>query len=121
MRSCARITSSAPGEHTMAQGHERRYAIGSDQGYFYAGVTLDNEQVLMGLFCPNLVAFYFDLDGNLLRTDQRQVPFFRNVTPPYDIYEERIPPLIEAWKKEMGFRPATIKVKKFFSDEHYIG
>jgi hypothetical protein len=41
--------------------------------------------------------------------------------PPYDIYDARIQPLIEAWKLEMGFRPATIRVRKFWSAEHYIG
>jgi hypothetical protein len=106
----------------MTEGHERRYAIKPDQGtFFHTGVTPENEQVLLGLFCPNLVAFRFDLEGNLLRTEQRPVPFFQGVTPPYRIYDERIPPLIEAWKKDMGFCPAAIKVKKFFSEEHSIG
>jgi hypothetical protein len=41
----------------MEQGHERWYAIKSPEGYFfYAGLTPNKEQVLMGLFCPNLVA-----------------------------------------------------------------
>jgi hypothetical protein len=75
----------------------------------------------MGLFCPNLVAFYFDRDGELLRSEQWPVPFFRDVTPPYDIYDERIQPMIETWKAEVRFRPATIRVRKLFSDEHYIG
>jgi hypothetical protein len=43
------------------------------------------------------------------------------VRPPYDIYDERIATLLNAWQKEIGFRPATITVKKFFSVEHYIG
>jgi hypothetical protein len=106
----------------MEQGRERRYAIQSHDDYdLYTGLTPNNEQVLMGLSCPNLVAFHFDLEGNLLRSSQRPVPFFQGVTPPYHIYDERILPLIEAWKKEMGLRPATIEVKKFFSLEHYIG
>lgn len=106
----------------MEQNHERRYAIQSHDGYFfYTGFAPNDEQVLMGLFCPNLVAFYFDLEGSLLRCSQRPVPFFQGVAPPYHIYDERIPPLIEAWQKEMGLRLATIKVKKFFSQEHFIG
>jgi|SRR6516225_2508834 len=105
----------------MEQDHERRYAIKPDEGYFYAGKTADNKQVLMGLFCPNLLAFNFDLEGNLLSVDQRPVPFFQSLTPPYNIYDERMPPLIESWKKQMGFHPATIRVKRFFSAEHYIG
>jgi hypothetical protein len=105
----------------MAEARERRYAIRPDEGYFSAGVTADGQQVLMGLFCPNLVAFRFDRDGNLLSSEQRPVPFFRDVTPPYDIYDRRIQPVIAAWKEEMGFRPATIRVRKFWSAEHYIG
>jgi len=106
----------------MADVHERRYAIKPDEGYgFSAGVTPGEEQVLMGLFCPNLVAFRFDRVGNLLGVEQRPLPFFRDATPPYDIYDERIGPMIEAWQAEMGFRPTIIRVRRFFSDEHSIG
>jgi hypothetical protein len=106
----------------MGRGRERRYPIRSHDGYFfYTGRTRDDGQVLMGLFCPDLVAFYFDLEGNLLRSGRRPVPFWQGVNTPYDIYDERIPPLIKAWKKEMGLRPATIKVMKFFSKKHGIG
>ena len=106
----------------MKRGHERRYAIQPHDAYFfYTGVTLNSEKVLMGLFCPSLVAFHFDLEGNLLRIDQRPVPFFQSVNPPYHIYDERIPPLIEAWKKAMRLQHTTIKVKQFFSREYYIG
>ncbi len=67
----------------MAEGHLRRYAIKPDEGYFYAGVTPDNEQVLIGLFCPNLVAFYFDPEGTLLRTSnsRRDRPRRRDFHP----------------------------------------
>ncbi len=105
----------------MAEGNERLYAIKPDAGYFFAGVTADGAQVLMGLFCPNLVAFRFDREGNLFGSEQRPVPFFQGVTPPYDIYDGRIQPMIEAWKQDMGFRPAAIRVRKFWSAEHYIG
>jgi hypothetical protein len=105
----------------MTEGYERRYAIKPDDDYFSAGVTPGGEQVLMGLSCPNLLAFHFDREGNLLRTEQRPIPFFRDVTPPYDIYDARIQPMIEAWQAAMGFRPATISVREFFSDEHSIG
>lgn len=106
----------------MEQGHERRYAIRPNDAYgFHTGFTPNNEQVLMGLSCPKLVAFHFDLEGKLLRSSCRPVPFFQGVTPPYRIYDVRLPPLIEAWQKDMGLRLATIKVKKFFSHEYYIG
>jgi hypothetical protein len=104
-----------------SQDDGRRYAIKPDEGYFfYAGVTPDKKQVLMGLYPPDLVAFSFDKEGNLLRVDQRPLAS-QGVPPPYKIYKDRIPQLIEAWKKEVGFRPATIRVRKFFSAEHGIG
>ena len=105
----------------MADKRGRLYAIKPDEGYFSAGVKPGGEQVLMGLFCPNLVAFRFDRDGYLLGCEQHPVPFFRDVKPPYDIYDDRIQPMLVAWKAEMELSPATIRVRKFFSDEHYIG
>jgi hypothetical protein len=106
----------------MTSRRERRYPIQSHESYFfYAGVTPDDQQVLMGLCCPNLVAFYFDAEGNLLKVAERPVAFFQGVVPPYDIYDKRIAPLLKAWRKEIGVRPVTISVKKFFSSEHDIG
>ena len=75
----------------------------------------------MGLLCPNLVAFHFDCEGTLLRVEEREVSFFYGVMPPYKICDERIPPLIDAWKAEHGFRPSTIRVKQFFSVKHGAG
>ncbi len=106
----------------MAQDAERRYPINSHETYFFfAGRTHDKRQVLMGLLCPDLVAFFFDAGGNLLNVEHRPVSFFQGVTPPYDIFDERIPALIDEWQVEMGFQPSTIKVKKFFFQELYIG
>jgi hypothetical protein len=103
-------------------GHERRYPIQSHDAYsFYTGFSLSNEQVLVGVYCPTLVALWFDVDGSLLRTSHLPIPFFQRATPPYDIYDDRLPPLIEAWKQDMELRPATIKVKKFFAEQWHIG
>ena len=109
-------------EARMADGAKRRYRIQTHDSYgFYAGTTPDGRQVLMGLLCPNLVAFTFDADGTLLGTDERPVPFFQGVRPPYDIYDQRLPPLIEAWQREMSFQPATITVTRFFNLPLYVG
>lgn len=106
----------------MTQDAERLYPINSHESYgFFAGITSDNSQVLMGLFCPNLVAFLFDSEGDLLSVEQHPVDFFQGITLPYNIYDEKIPTLIEGWQAEIGFQPATIKVKKFFSQQPYIG
>lgn len=110
------------GKSRMDQAHAKRYAIqphgGGDS---YTGLTASTDQVLMGLLCPNLVALFFDAEGDLLRADQRPVPFFQGVNPPFHIYDKRIWPLIEAWQKDLGFQPATIKVNRFFSQDHCVG
>jgi len=104
----------------MGQASSRLYPIKSHEEYsFFTGFTLGNQQLLMGLLCPSMVAIRFDSDGNLLRIEERPVPFFQGVEPPYNIYDDRIPSLIADWQKEMAFQPAAIKVKKFFSQVPY--
>lgn len=106
----------------MVPSHEKRYAIQSNDEYgFCTGLIAGDEQVLMGLLCPNLAAFHFSREGDLLRRSQRPLPFFQAVAPPYDIDDKRISPLIETWQKEMELRPATIVVKKFFLREPFTG
>jgi hypothetical protein len=55
----------------MAQP-ERLYPIKPDEGHlFHAGIIPGDQQLLMGLFCPDLVAFCFDAAGNLLCVHSR--------------------------------------------------
>jgi hypothetical protein len=89
--------------------HERRW--------IYAGVTSDKRQVLMGLDCQNLVAIFFDKEGNLLDVQQRVLSFMvedaeRGVSR--SRYDEKIMPRLLSWQEELGFQPATISVHKFF-------
>lgn len=100
---------------------ERLYPIGTDEVYFGTGVDSGGHQRLVGLLCPNLVMFCFDQVGNLVRTEKRSVSFFRDAVPPFDIYDERLAPLLEEWKEEIGFRPTAIRVKKFWSAEYGVG
>jgi hypothetical protein len=92
--------------------HERRW--------IYAGVTSDHRQILMGLYCPNLVAIFFDEEGALLDVQQRVLGFMvedaeRGVgTSFYDIYDERIEPELVTWQEAFGFQPSTISIHKFF-------
>jgi hypothetical protein len=106
----------------MSEEANRRYPITSHEAYgFWTGVTPDKRQVLMGLLCPNLVAFFFDADGHLLAVEQRLLTFFQDVTPPYNIYDDRIPAAVDAWQREMSLQPVTITVRKFFVHEPYLG
>jgi hypothetical protein len=44
---------------------ERIFPIASYD--YFTGVTKNGQQVLMGLLCPELVAFFFSKDGTLVR------------------------------------------------------
>jgi hypothetical protein len=96
-------------------GHLYRIKPGGWHG-IYAGTTSDGKQVLMGLYCPNLVAIFFDGKGNLLDVQQRVLRFMaeggeRGVG--ISIYDERIEPELLSWQAELGFQPTTISVHKF--------
>src|SRR5688500_18667248 len=83
--------------------HERRM--------IFAGVTADSRQVLLGLYCPSVVAIFFDREGNLVDVQQRVLKFMqedmeRGVGT--NIYDMRIEPELEAWQEELGYQPATI-------------
>lgn len=109
------------------------YAVQPDQEYFDAGKTIDGRQVLMGLYCPEIVAIFFDASGNVIGHEARRLEFLRKssvivdgepiegMVGVYDIYDERIPARIVAWQEELGYRPDTIRVKRFFLEELGIG
>jgi hypothetical protein len=111
----------------------RHYPIQPEQRYFDVGMTGAGRQVLMGLYCPDLVAIFFDASGDLISHEARHLEFLQHssvivdgepiegMVGFYDIYDERIPPRISAWQEELEFRPATIRVKQFFLDELGIG
>jgi hypothetical protein len=79
--------------------HERRW--------IYAGVTSDNRQTLMGLFWPNLVAFFFDKEGVLLGVEERPLQIAGQ-------NDQHIEHELIAWQEDLGFQPTTILVHKFF-------
>jgi hypothetical protein len=80
----------------------RIYSIQPDQGYFEAGVTGGERQVLMGLYCPALVAIFFDAAGDLVSYEARHLEFLQasnvivdgepieGLVRRYNIYDERI-------------------------------
>jgi hypothetical protein len=81
------------------------------------GLTCDNKQGLMGLYCPYLVGIFFDLDGNLLEVQKRPIPFVVEAIEkgrPPDLYDERIEQQLLSWQEDVGFQLGTIRVKKFF-------
>ena len=113
----------------------RLYTIGHDQEYLDVGKAKDGRKILMGLYCPDLVAIFFDASGDLLGHEERRLEFLQpeSVTVivdgqavggregGYNIYDERISSRIEAWREELGFHPEPIRVKRFFLDDLGIG
>lgn len=102
------------------------YLIQSADAYFFwAGTTRDSRQVLMGLACPSLVAFFFDLQGHLVDVQKRNLEFLRpsgvyvdgelfpGLVRTYNIYDERIPVRLKEWRQEIGFQEQLIRVKRF--------
>jgi hypothetical protein len=88
---------------------------------------------LMGLACPELVAFFFSKEGDLLKVERRKLTFLKpsgvfvdgelveGLVRRYDIYDPRIVEQIFAWQQEIDFQAAPILVKGFFLDELSIG
>jgi hypothetical protein len=106
------------GDIKLARDADRLYRIKPhERRLMYAGVTADSKQVLMGLYCPYLVAIFFDERGDVLDVQKRVLPFMveqieRGVGT--NIYDLRIEPRLKEWQGELGYQPATIQVHRFF-------
>jgi hypothetical protein len=95
-------------------------------GRVYTGVCPDGTQVLMGLYCPEVVCFVFSPDGDLLREEARPWKMPAPEREGYwDIYDpdfkQAIARQLREWQEEIGSTPATIHVKPFFSASRAIG
>jgi hypothetical protein len=108
---------------------ERLFPIQS-QGYdFFTGICADGRQVVMGLLCPELVAYFFDAHGSLVGAQRRTwsdaAADVAGRVPPYRIFNDEFKALIglqrREWEGELGFRTATIHVKEFFDHELGVG
>lgn len=98
---------------------------GSD---FHTGRTRAGEQLLMGLLCPYIVAYFFTQDGSQIKRERRE---WLVAAPrmggdgPYQIYEPgfeaTLSEQISQWQEELGFSPELIRVQKFFDPEMYVG
>ncbi len=66
------------------------------------------------VYCPELVAIFFDESGDLLGVERRHLEFLVPRGGMFDIYDERIPPFLQAWQDEIDFCPEVIQVRKFF-------
>lgn len=113
----------------MDEAGDRLFPIQNDGHDFFTGVCSDGRQVVMGLLCPALVAYFFDLEGNLVAREERRwseaAAEAAGATPPYQIFTNEFEALIELqrreWETELGLRAGTIRVKQFFDPELRVG
>lgn len=113
---------------------DRTYPIQSHDAYgFHAGMTADHRQVLIGVTCPYLVAFFFDVEGNFACGQRRKLEFLQpsgvwvdgelieGMVRRYDTHDERILQCLREWQEEIGFNPGVIRVKQFFVQDLVLG
>src|SRR5262249_54108463 len=106
---------------------QRRYTI-KPAPDFHVGRLRDGRQVLLGLLCPEVVAYFFGAEGTLVSVQRQpwRTPAARMINHgPYQIHE----PIFEAaiqrqisdWKTELGITDGPISVEAFFDEELFVG
>jgi hypothetical protein len=95
---------------------------------FYTGQTDNGRQVLMGLLCPDVIAYFFAPSGELLHREIRpwEYPAPRHGEDgPYKIYdsefEKHLFAQISRWQGEIGYHEQAIGVQPFFDEERFVG
>ena len=113
---------------------DRLFALnfGGGQGDGYAGdlvtgICADGRQVVMGLLCPNLVAYFFNPKGDLLGGERRAWghPAPRKGAGPYQIYDKPFQGALAAqfreWQQALGINPCAIQVREFLDGQYPAG
>lgn len=94
---------------------------------FVTGLCSDGRQVVMGLLCPHLVAYYFDRDGRLVEGERRlwNHPAPRSGNGPYHIYdkafEAALATQLREWQDSIGYSSQPIRVRAFFDAQQGVG
>lgn len=106
---------------------EREYLIQNFEHDFYTGFIGDGRQVLMGPLYPELVLIEFDAFGDFVGVQTRletqrqsQVEDQNAWEHRYDAYYETLAQ-VETWQTELGYRPGTIRVHRFFLADRGLG
>jgi hypothetical protein len=61
----------------------RLFPLRGDEWYFHTGTTPDGRQVIAGLLCPFVVAYFFNPDGSFESVERRPVASLTDKEPPY--------------------------------------
>jgi hypothetical protein len=109
---------------------DKRYPIRGYVGDFQTGIAADGRQVVMGLLCPELVAYFFTPGGDLIASEARPWGYpaprwggrddgaYQTGDPEF---ERRLTAQADAWRGEIGFQPSPIAVRAFFDRERWVG
>jgi hypothetical protein len=103
-----------------------KFTICSYGDDFFAGRCDNGDQVLMGLLCPNLVAFRFDSEGKPIGRELRPwlhpAEWRGGAFAIYGhIFQERLAEQMAGWQSEIGFAEQPITVEMFYDAEQGVG
>lgn len=106
--------------------NQQLFPISESEDDYFTGIAKNGEQVLMGLICPELVAYFFSKYGDLLKRETRTWKYPATVKNyVYDVenknFKKNLDSQFNEWKNEIGFQPSIIKVKAFFDDQYSVG
>jgi hypothetical protein len=112
-------------ETVQATEREKLYIIQNDpDAVFSAGVTAQNEQVLIGTH-PNfsVAAVFFDQQGHLLRNEHRLAspPNASAGSDETTLLTQATWKARDDWKHEIGFSSQEIRVRRFYLVHEGIG
>lgn len=107
---------------------EQLFQIYPYAGDFHTGRLRDGRQVLLGLLCPELVAYFFDERGHMLTGARRawRTPATRiGGHGPYNIDDPTfcaaIQQQISEWKLELELEEGPIRIAEFFDADLAVG
>jgi hypothetical protein len=98
----------------------------ADAVSFVTGRTITGEQAILGVPGPFIAAVFFDSEGNYLRYEIRRPSTSLLLPGPQGrkAPRELLPHLwkmLDTWKTEIGYTPATITVASFFLPDLEVG
>jgi hypothetical protein len=99
--------------------------IGYPDRFFWTGTTSSGQQVLMVIKFPDIVALFFDQEGELQEIIERPLAASTVILAEQvgirEAFARQTDPTLLSWITEFGFQEGPIEVKRFFLPEYHIG
>jgi hypothetical protein len=121
---------------------KRLYRIQNHRRDYFTGICRDERQVVLGLLCPHVVAYFFDSDGRFVGHERQlwnhpaprmrlppELSHIPTIMPagagPYKIHDPEFQAALavhlEQWQKSLRYSAAPIPILKFFDAPSRIG